>query len=330
MNSIIGALAVVAVLMATPALRSEEPDKPDKLAAEPSAEEIAGWVSQLDDGRYLVREQATRNLLETGSAALDSLLKTANGQRPEPADRAVWIMRRMARSRDDAQAIAALEHIVQLSNRPTLVGRADVELAERSLMACQSRLSPLGAEIALEPTQVDLVTVVPMLHVRLGDKWKGTPEDLRCLADLRRQQHFRLDGKAINDTVVKYFVEKEALAMLHLWNVDVSADVVDELKDRHPDAMVFVRGEALMGVAAESRPAGVEVQRVERESGAATAGIVKGDVIASMNGRPLQDFDRLTARIAEHQPGETVELELIRDGERRKVTVTLGRRPEGQ
>jgi len=332
-NSNPGVLVIVAVLLATSTLRAEEdkkPGEPDKPAAQPSAEEIAAWVGQLDDARYLAREQATRNLLEAGPAALDTLLTTANGERPEPSDRAVWIMRRMARSRDDAQAIAALEHIVQLSNRPALVEKADIELAERSLVACQSRLSPLGAEIALEPTQIDLVTVVPMLHVRLGDKWKGKPEDLKCLADLRRQQYFRLDGKAINDTVVKYFVDKESLGILHLWNVQVSADMVDELKAHHPGATVFVRGEAMMGVAAESRPGGVAVTRVEPESGAATAGIIAGDIINSMDGQPLPDFDRLTARIAQHRPGDSVELEFDRGGERKKVTVLLGRRPEGE
>src|SRR5688500_1368325 len=59
----------------------------------PSAEQIAAWIAQLDDNRYLVREQATRDLLESEAAALDPLLTTANGKPPEPADRAVWILR---------------------------------------------------------------------------------------------------------------------------------------------------------------------------------------------------------------------------------------------
>jgi S1-C subfamily serine protease len=43
-----------------------------------------------------------------------------------------------------------------------------------------------------------------------------------------------------------------------------------------------------------------------------------------MNGHTLPDFDRLTARIAQHQPGETVEVEIMRGNERKKLSVTLG------
>ena len=57
----------------------------------------------------------------------------------------------------------------------------------------------------------------------------------------------------------------------------------------------------------------------------AAAGIVPGDVIATIDGHALPDFDRLTVRIAQHRPGDTVDVEIIRGEERKKLAVTLGR-----
>jgi len=291
---------------------------------------IAEWISQLDDDRYLTREQATRQLLEAGVAALDPLLAVANSDRPEPADRAVWILRRVSRSRDGEQSVAALERMVQLRDRPALVERAELELDERRIVACQARLTRLGAEVAMEAAPFDGVTVVPLLHVRLGEKWRGSASDLRDIAQLRRQLYFRLEGKAVDNEVAKLFEEKERLAFVQFLDTTVTPEAVDGLKARHRDAIIYMRGQALLGVSAENHPTGALVNRVEPGTAAAAAGIVSGDVIASMDGQAVPDFDRLTARIAQHQPGEAVEVEIVRGPERKKLSVTLGSWPDRQ
>jgi len=53
-----------------------------------------------------------------------------------------------------------------------------------------------------------------------------------------------------------------------------------------------------------------------------------GDVIVGVDGRDLNRRDDLADLISTRSAGEEVELEVIRDGERRTVEVTLGRRPE--
>jgi hypothetical protein len=291
--------------------------------------EIAEWIGQLDDNRYLVREKATQALVEAGVVSLDPLLAVANSERLEPADRAVWIMRQLAKAPDNNQAIAALERLVQIKGRPALVEKADLELAERSVRACQERLAPLGAELTMEPRQFEVTSVVPLLSVTLGEKWRGTAEDLRCLAELRRQLYYRFEGEAVDDTVARFFEEKEKLAFAEFWKTKVTPAAVDAIKSRHPEARVYVRGRALLGVQARQdiHPAGVMVSRVEPGTAAFAAGIVAGDVIASIDGNSLPDFDRLTAHIAQHQPGETIPIEIIRGNDRRKVAVTLGSWP---
>jgi S1-C subfamily serine protease len=80
----------------------------------------------------------------------------------------------------------------------------------------------------------------------------------------------------------------------------------------------------MLGVGGQTHKSGVLVTMVQPGSGAAVAGIVAGDVIATIDGKPLPDFDRLTVRVAQHQPGDKVGIEIIRGEQKTKITVTLG------
>lgn len=55
---------------------------------------------------------------------------------------------------------------------------------------------------------------------------------------------------------------------------------------------------------------------------------VGGDVILEINGEPIDDFADLLTQIAFSQPGEAVELTVLRNGERLNVTVELGARDD--
>ncbi|EOC1345952.1 serine endoprotease DegQ [Cronobacter turicensis] len=68
---------------------------------------------------------------------------------------------------------------------------------------------------------------------------------------------------------------------------------------------------------------GAFVSEVLPNSGSAKAGIKAGDVIVSLNGRPLNSFAELRSRIATTEPGTKVKLGLLRDGKAQEVEVTL-------
>jgi S1-C subfamily serine protease len=79
--------------------------------------------------------------------------------------------------------------------------------------------------------------------------------------------------------------------------------------------------------------AGVYVAEVRDGSPAAEAGLEggdsgQGDVIVSVDGQTVDSPEALTALISAKQPGDRVELEIVRDGEAMTVTATLGTRPE--
>ena len=57
------------------------------------------------------------------------------------------------------------------------------------------------------------------------------------------------------------------------------------------------------------------------------AGIHEGDVVESIDGRPVATLGELFGTVDEHSPGESVELGVLRDGSRGGVTVQLLERP---
>jgi S1-C subfamily serine protease len=53
-----------------------------------------------------------------------------------------------------------------------------------------------------------------------------------------------------------------------------------------------------------------------------------GDVIVAVDGKPVLANNDLSELVASHEPGDTVTLAVLRDGERHEVKMTLGARPE--
>src|SRR5437870_5018224 len=73
---------------------------------------------------------------------------------------------------------------------------------------------------------------------------------------------------------------------------------------------------------------GVLVNRVIPDSPADKAGIEKGDVIVSVNMRPVDSPDQLAEVIGNHHPGDEVSVRIVRNGDRRTLDVKLA--PRGQ
>ena len=78
---------------------------------------------------------------------------------------------------------------------------------------------------------------------------------------------------------------------------------------------------AAMGL---SVSAGAVVARVERGSPAEEAGMQAGDVVIAMEGEAIGNSAELRNRVGMTLVGESVELTLLRDGERRRIEVQVG------
>jgi serine protease Do len=76
-----------------------------------------------------------------------------------------------------------------------------------------------------------------------------------------------------------------------------------------------------------SDTAGALVQDVTRGGPADKAGLKPGDVIRKYDGRTVSESDELLAMVASNNPGDTVPLEILRNGEPLTLKVTLDQRP---
>ncbi|HZG10242.1 MAG TPA: Do family serine endopeptidase [Allosphingosinicella sp.] len=69
------------------------------------------------------------------------------------------------------------------------------------------------------------------------------------------------------------------------------------------------------------------IRDVTPGAGAARAGIQQGDVVITVNNQPVTPDQSLAYLVSNVRPGTRVPVELIRNGARRTVTVTVGERP---
>jgi serine protease Do len=72
---------------------------------------------------------------------------------------------------------------------------------------------------------------------------------------------------------------------------------------------------------------GAIVEQVEPGSGADAAGVRRGDIIVRLGSDPIENAGDLFGALRDYQPGDTVELTVVRDGEEQTLDVTLGERP---
>ena len=73
---------------------------------------------------------------------------------------------------------------------------------------------------------------------------------------------------------------------------------------------------------------GAQVSQVEPGSPAAGAGMQDRDLVVAIDGEQVPSAIALVGQVRERASGEQVELDVVRDGERLQVTVTLATRPD--
>ena len=76
-------------------------------------------------------------------------------------------------------------------------------------------------------------------------------------------------------------------------------------------------------------PREAKVKEVTAGGPAAIAGVASGDVIVSVDDRPIESGKDLWEIVRMKPPGAVVRLRVKRDGTEREVSVALGKRPPG-
>ena len=93
----------------------------------------------------------------------------------------------------------------------------------------------------------------------------------------------------------------------------------------HPEIPIpREEGRAYLGVAFTMVDEGAMVVLVVPESAAEAAGLREGDVITAVDGNAVTEDRPLDRHITRHEPGDRIELTVLRDGRERDVSVRLG------
>jgi serine protease Do len=112
--------------------------------------------------------------------------------------------------------------------------------------------------------------------------------------------------------------------------IDVAANVKDQLlaHGKVQRGRIGVGIQEMNAQLAQSfgleRPQGALVSQVEPGGPAEKAGLKPGDVILSYNGKALQGSNDLPPLVASTKPGSKATLEVLRNGKRDQIAVTLG------
>lgn len=112
--------------------------------------------------------------------------------------------------------------------------------------------------------------------------------------------------------------------------VEAEVPLVAQLEPyQHPFLGILpMRVAAKEGEKQPKQPEGVVVRYVYPDSPAAKAEIQRGDVVVSFSGEAIAGAEQFRRQISEKSPGESIELEVRRGEQIRKVTVELATLPE--
>jgi serine protease Do len=158
-------------------------------------------------------------------------------------------------------------------------------------------------------------------------KRKDPDKDAKVTIEIKDDQVI-VDGKPIDDYVddelsvqqrdanhFKLLNPRSPFRLEHGgWSRDES-DLMDEGADK-----------PFLGVSTEGSSEGVRILSVSENSGAAKAGLQKGDIITMVNDKKVFDHEQLIDAIAAFKPDDKVTITYKRDGKENKTTATLGKR----
>jgi S1-C subfamily serine protease len=71
---------------------------------------------------------------------------------------------------------------------------------------------------------------------------------------------------------------------------------------------------------------GLLVVGVENDSPAGRGGVLLGDIVAMLDGQPVEDTDDLLVLLTDERVGETVPVKVVRGGELQTLQITIGER----
>jgi serine protease Do len=141
-----------------------------------------------------------------------------------------------------------------------------------------------------------------------------------------------LDGRLVGINTAIYSRGGGSIGIGFAVPANMVRTVLQQTGDRVVRAWIGAGGTAVTADQATAlglaRPQGVRIDEVAANSPAATAGLRIGDIVTAIGGRAVDDPESLRYRIATLPIGQSVPLQILRQGRSLTVTVALAAPPE--
>ncbi len=178
--------------------QSADPQQSDSTSAA-----IKRWVAELHADRSLVRQKASRQLVEAGSESIGALVEAIEKGNQDEQMRIMSVLHQLAISRDQNISESARESMRVLAKTGNgsargLAINALTRLGAGMEDSAVKNLSTLGAKIGSR-----FVSNVREYNITIDDAWKGSPSDLELLLWIENTRAITLLGGQIEDSVIE-------------------------------------------------------------------------------------------------------------------------------
>jgi hypothetical protein len=307
-------LALIVMLFAAcpSILTAEETAAPPQV----TSDQVSQWVAELDSNLFDDRDRAQKSLAEAGEAAIDAVSRAAREGSLECSTRAVNILLGWSEADDHKLVLAALEKLATMENHPKQATLAKGLLADVRENIALEALEKNGAtyQISVMPNGAGgWGRQQKSVQIFIGSEWKGDAEALKQLENVPSTYMLCFHSPPFGDEALAVLEKLPRLYRVEIYGAKtMSPEAIEEAKSKLPNIQEFdVRSGAFLGVQGD-RSQQAEVLGVEPGSAAEAAGIKEKDIIAKLDGQEIKDFNKLTTLIAQHEPGDTVTISVIR------------------
>ncbi|MFK7817675.1 MAG: PDZ domain-containing protein [Planctomycetaceae bacterium] len=299
-------ILLLCCVLAVPSISFARPVQVENSPVEPVVSKL---ISQLESPRFRDRQTATRLLLKRGATAIPPLKKRVYSGRLELAVRAISIFESAYIGKDPAAAAAADDALEELaeSDRQELAEHAKSVLERnygaRTRFAVEN-LRRLGGEVDNYPDRQNDPSQQGVPFLILNKKWKGGAKGLKYVRRLKgsRFQIYVIDGVPLAER-----------------------DIV-ELEASFDNPVVARRGSAMLGISGARAAAGCLIMNVVEGKAAEAAGLRSGDIIQELDGKQIEDFEKLVELLRDKQADDIIQLKVLREPrtEAQAIRVKLG------
>ncbi len=135
-----------------------------------------------------------------------------------------------------------------------------------------------------------------------------------------------MQGQVVGINVAKAYGDAGSASTDTGFNFAIESNVAKQIVDQIIETGHYAR--PYLGIQAQATDQGVQVMEVEADGPAAKGGLQPGDLIVGVEGGTSNDpSEALDTILFQKKPGDTVTLDVIRNGQQTTVDVTLGERP---